>query len=111
MSRHDDNISLKDMLDHAIEAVELLGKKSRKDLGEDRTMQLALTRLVEIVGEAANRTSLETRMNNPEIPWNQIVGMRNRLIHGYDVIDYDLLWNTVKHDLPPLISVLKEVVE
>jgi uncharacterized protein with HEPN domain len=79
------------MLDHAREAVELLGDKSRDRLNTDRVIQLALTRLVEIVGEAAGRVSEPTRRQNPQIPWLEIIGMRNRLAHGYDVIDLNLL--------------------
>ena len=111
MSRREDRVSLKDMLGHAREAVELLGDASREDLGRHRVMQPALTRLVEIVGEAANRVSPATRRESPEIPWPQIIGMRNRLAHGYDVIDLDLLRDTVISDLPPLIAVLREIVE
>jgi uncharacterized protein with HEPN domain len=74
-------------------------------------LQLALARLMEIVGEAANRVSSETQRQHPEIPWPQIIGMRNRLIHGYDVVDYDLLWDTVREDLPPLISALEELLD
>jgi len=66
-------------------------------LGRNRVMQLALTRLVEIVGEAANRVSQATRQKTPGIPWPQIISMRNRLIHGYDVIDCDL--RTQRHQL------------
>ena len=87
MSKHDEMVSLKDMLRHAREAKELLGNKDRKDLGNDRVLQLALTRLMEIIGEAANRISQETHEKYPDIPWPNIIGMRNRLIHGYDVID------------------------
>jgi uncharacterized protein with HEPN domain len=111
MSKHDDRINLKDMLSHAREAVELLGDSSRNDLQLDRVMQLALTRLVEIIGEAANRVSAATQDKKPAIPWPQIIGMRNRLIHGYDVIDYDLLWDTITNDLPPLIESLQQIVE
>ena len=111
MTRHDDQVSLEDMLSHSREAAELLGVLSREELGRNRVMQLALTRLVEIVGEAANRVSQATRERRPEIPWPQIIGMRNRLIHGYDVIDFDLLWDTVADDLPPLIAALEKMVE
>ncbi len=110
MSKRDDQFSLKDMLSHACEAVELLGDPSRGGLKKDRVMQLALTRLVEIVGEAANRVSVATQQKYPEIPWSQIVGMRNRLVHGYDVIDLDLLRDTVAQDLPPLIVTLQQIV-
>ncbi|MEW6359028.1 MAG: DUF86 domain-containing protein [Planctomycetota bacterium] len=111
MSKHDDRVSLKDMLSHAREAVELLGAAGRDELERDRVMQLALTRLVEIVGEAANRVSAPTQQKRPEIPWAQIIGMRNRLVHGYDVIDLDLLWDTIRDDLPPLIAALEAIVK
>ncbi len=50
---------------------------------------------------------LYKKQKNKYIPWSQIIGMRNRLIHGYDIIDYDLLWDTVNFDLPPLIRSLR----
>jgi uncharacterized protein with HEPN domain len=110
MTLHDDRVSLMDMLSHSREAAELLGDLSLEDLGQNRVIQLALTRLVEIVGEAANRVSPEARQRNPGIPWPQIIGMRNRLVHGYDIIDLDLLRRTVKEDLPPLIASLQEIL-
>ncbi|MCP4644557.1 MAG: DUF86 domain-containing protein [bacterium] len=61
--------------------------------------------------EAAYRVEPSVRRQHPSIPWPQIVGMRNRLVHGYDVIDYDLLWDTVTNDLPPLIAALEGIVE
>lgn len=111
MSMRDDAVSLKDMLNHAREAVTLLRDTNREAFRDQRVLQLALTRLVEVVGEAANRVSGATRQAHPEVPWPQIVGMRNRLIHGYDVIDYDLLWDTVTGDLPELIAALERIVE
>lgn len=111
MSKYDEEVSLKDMLDHSCEAVELLGNSSREELGKNRMMQLALTRLMEIIGEAANRISKATKQRYGDIPWNQIIGMRNRLIHGYDIIDFDLLWDTVNFDLPPLIQSLKKILK
>lgn len=110
MSKRDDQVSLNDMLNHAREAVDLLADTSRDELARDRVMQLALTRLVEIVGEAANRVTANTQQNHPAIPWPEIIGMRNRLIHGYDLVDYDLLWDTVTNDLPPLIGELQRIV-
>ena len=73
-------------------------------------MQLALTRLMEIVGEAANRVSEATRQRYPQIPWRPIIGTRNRLAHGYDVVDIDILWDIVRNDLPPLIGQLGAIV-
>jgi uncharacterized protein with HEPN domain len=111
MSKRDDRISLRDMLSHAREAIELLGTASQEELQQDRVMQLALTRLIEIVGEAANRVSPETRHKHSKIPWPQIIGMRNRLVHGYDVVDLNLLWGTVNYDLPPLLRELQQIVK
>ena len=111
MSMRDDKTSINDMLDHAREAVALVGDRDREELGRERVQQLALTRLVEIIGEAANRISEPTQRKTPQIPWPKIIGMRNRLVHGYDVIDYELLWNTITSDLPPLIAALERIAD
>ncbi len=111
MSEHDDSVSLRHMLEYGREAAALLQARTREDLERDRMLQLALTRLVEVVGEAAARVSKETCANHPSIPWAQIVGMRNRLIHGYDMLDWNLLWDTVCDDLPPLIADLEKIIE
>ncbi len=87
-----DATALEDMLAYSREAVELTQGRTREDLGRDRLLVLGLQRLVEIVGEAANRVSKATQAEFPEIPWQPIIGMRNRLIHGYDVIDVDVVW-------------------
>jgi uncharacterized protein with HEPN domain len=99
------------MLDHAREAIEILGSMDRDTLKKDRLVQLALTRLVEIVGEAAGRVGEPTQEKYPQIPWPQIIGMRNRLAHGYDVVDLNLLWDTIALDLPPLIGMLTPLVD
>lgn len=99
------------MLDHAIEAVEMAQGKTRHDLDADRQLNLSLVRLLEIVGEAAGRVSEATRDQHPEIPWADIVGLRNRLIHGYDAVDFDILWNIVRDDLPPLVATLRSIVD
>ncbi len=99
------------MLDHAAEAVELAKDKTRKDLESERLLQLGLVRLVEIVGEAAGRVSEEVQEVHSEIPWPQIISMRNRLIHGYDFVDLEILWKTIQEDLPPLIRLLEAALE
>jgi len=109
MSRRD-QIPLTQMLDYAREAVALAAGKSRADLDTDRLFELALTRLLEVIGEAANRVPDEMQDANPEIPWMQIIGLRNRLIHGYDSVDFDILWTIVKDDLPDLIQKLEKVL-
>ena len=110
MTKRDDTVFLVDMLNHAREAVELLSDASLDDLTSDRVTQLALRKLVEVVGEAANRTSETTRQRYPEIAWPQIIGARNRLVHGYDVVNLGVLQNIVQNDLPPLIEQLTAIV-
>ena len=110
MTQHDPTIRIRHMLDHAKEAVNLLASKEKAALVSDRVLQLALVRLVEIVGEAANRLAVEDQSRYPSIPWREIVGMRNRLAHGYDAIDLDVLWDTVKVDLPQLIDELEQIL-
>lgn len=90
MSRRDDHTSIGDMLSHAREAVDLLRKTNREQFEGNRTLQFALTRLIQIVGEAANRVSKTTQSRHLEIPWHKIIGMRNRLVHGYDATDTDM---------------------
>jgi len=106
MSRRDDEVRLGHMLDHAVEAVEMCRACTRADLDSDRKLNLALVRLIEVVGEAANRVSEETQRRIASIPWPEVVGMRNRLIHGYDEVDFDILWDTIQIELPALIAAL-----
>jgi len=111
MTQHDDTTSLKHMLDHAQEALSMASGQQRQDLKQDRKLELALVRLIEIIGEAAGRVSQEGQDKYSSIPWPQIIGMRNRLIHGYDQVDLNLLWDTIEIDLPPLISELENILD
>jgi uncharacterized protein with HEPN domain len=106
MTRHEKVVILNQMRSYAIEAVNILEGKERSDLDQDRLINLALSRLLEIIGEAANRIPEVFQEEHPEIPWRQIISARNRLIHGYDNVDFDILWNIVKIDLPNLIKSL-----
>jgi len=68
-----------------------------------------VVRLLEILGEAATRVPSEMQQFHPSIPWSYIIGMRNRLIHGYDRVDLDIVWTVVVADLPPLATRLEEI--
>jgi uncharacterized protein with HEPN domain len=98
------------MLDAAREACGFATGKRRVDLNQDRQLVLSLVKCVEIIGEAASRVSASTQSRCPEIPWPDIVGMRNRLIHVYFDIDLDRVWDTVVDDLPSLIVDLEKIV-
>lgn len=103
MTQHDPFVSLRHMLDHSREAVGFAVGRTRESLDEDRQLSLVLTRLIEVVGEAANRIPPETRRQWPDVPWRDVVDLRNRLVHAYDDINFDILWTIVQDDLPPLI--------
>ena len=110
MSRHDDVLALRQMRDHVEEAVALATSLKREDLDADRLFSLALLKLVEIVGEAALRISDATRTAHPEIPWRELTGTRHHLVHGYDAVDFDILWNIVTLDFPPLARQLQALL-
>lgn len=78
--------------------VELAGRYGRSELDENRLLQLSLTRLVEIVGEAAAKLSNQHHGELAHIPWPEIINTRHRLIHAYDFVDYDILWQTIQED-------------
>jgi uncharacterized protein with HEPN domain len=107
MSWRDSELSLHQMLDHAREAMILSKGKSLEELASDRVLCLAIVRLLEIVGEAATRVPKEERSRRPEVPWTQIISLRNRLIHGYDAIDYEILWHILNCDLAELVLSLE----
>lgn len=110
MSQRNTIISLRHMLDHALEAVAMIKGKTRADLNKDRQLNLALVRLLEIIGEAATRIPKEEHARHADISWAEIISLRNRLIHGYDAVDFDILWEIVSQDLPKLIESLRKII-
>ena len=110
MPQRDTSVSLRQMRDYAREALEMVRGQVRADLDTDRKLNLALVRLLEILGEAANRVPAGDQGKYPQIPWPQLISLRNRLIHGYDQVDFDILWQIVTRDLPALESELEKIV-
>ena len=106
----DDEIRLRHMLDAACEAVSFAQGRTRGDLEIDRQLVLSLVKDIEIVGEAAAQVTEAVRVEFPEIPWQEIVAMRNRLVHAYFSINLDIVWRTVQEDLPVLIAQLERIV-
>ena len=98
------------MLDFAQEALALARGKSREDLDQERMLQLSLARLVELIGEAASKIPEPFQETWAQIPWREIINMRHRLIHGYDLLDLELLWQTVEEDLLVLVTQLEEIL-
>lgn len=108
--RNEDRFRLQHMLDAAREALAFAAGKHREHLNSDRKLVLALVKDIEIIGEAAYQTSDETRRRLTNVPWEDIIGMRHRLVHAYFDINLDILWKTVTDDLPPLIKTLEEIL-
>lgn len=108
--RRDDAARMLDMLLAARDAAAFANGRTRDDLDGDRQLLLALIKAVEIIGEAAAHVSEDTKSAHPEIPWARIVGMRNRLVHGYFDVRLDTVWNTVREDIPALSARLEPLV-
>ena len=110
MSQHDDSVRLRHMLDAARQAMVFVQGRSRADLDEDLQLTLALTRLVEIVGEASKNVTSETKEKLAQVPWRAIAGTRDRLVHAYFDVDLDQLWEIVSTDLPLLVEALEGAI-
>ncbi len=110
MSNLDDATRLRHMRDAAIEARCFIGDRTRKDLDSDRMLILALVKDIEIIGEAAARVSTDCKAKYPQVPWLQMIGMRNRLTHAYFEIDLDIVWQVVTNDLPSLLTELETII-
>jgi uncharacterized protein with HEPN domain len=106
----DDAIRLRHMLDAAREALSFVAGKRRAELDVHRMLALSLVKSIEIIGEAANRVSLDCRARCNEIPRSDIIAMRNRLIHAYFDINLDIVWQTVTQELPSLVVELEKAL-
>lgn len=104
-----DIVRLRHMLDASREILTFIRGKTRNDLNSDRMLTLSIVKSLEIIGEAASKTSEDCRRELPDMPWSSITNMRNRLIHAYYDINLDTVWQTVMEDVPPLISALEKV--
>jgi uncharacterized protein with HEPN domain len=108
MSR--DDTYLVDMLESAKIAWDYVFDKTWDEFYGDIQCQDAVVRRIEIIGEAARRLSQETRDKFPQIPWREMTSMRNLVIHEYDVVDINQVWDTVQNRLPTLIEELAKIV-
>jgi uncharacterized protein with HEPN domain len=104
-----DYIRIRHILDASEDAILFLKDKSKDDFKNDKILIYALVKALEIIGEAANLISTEIQDKFPEIPWRDMIDMRNFLVHEYFGINEEIVWNTVKIELPKLLTAMKKV--
>jgi uncharacterized protein with HEPN domain len=111
MSKHRDDIVLKDIL-NAAQLVAAFVEGFQKDVFMDdwKTRSAVLYQLT-VVGEAVKRLSAEFRLAHAQVPWALIAGMRDHLIHAYDLVDWDEVWETVIRDVPGLLQEIERLSE
>ena len=90
---------------------DVAGERDESQLEKDRTVSLALVRLLEIVGESASKVSADTRATLTGVSWCEMVDMRNRIIHAYMDVDLDIVAATIRDDLPPLAVALRQALD
>ena len=101
---------LADILNAANMALNFVEDMSYSLFIDDAKTQAAVIREFEIIGEAAGRVSEDFVSAHPDVPWRQMVSMRNRLIHGYDDIDLEIVWRALHVDIPSLVDVVTPLV-
>ncbi len=110
MSQRHDSVYLGHRLDMARKIEARIANRSRAQFDDDEDLQIVVTHLVQVIGEAASRVSQRTRVAHPEIPWPEIVGLRHRLVHDYLHVDYDIVWDVARNKLPKLIQLLEPLL-
>ena len=105
-----DQAYLLDILDSARLALAYIKEGDKERFLRDTQCQDSVIRRIEIIGEAARRISPEIRTAYPDIPWTEMIGMRNLMIHDYDDIDLEIVWSTVQRDLPRLIDLVGPLI-
>lgn len=103
-------VYLRDILDYSAKAQRFVDSINYDQFIENEEKLFAVIYALEVIGEAANHLPRSLTNRYPAIPWSSIVGMRNFVIHGYDLVDPEVVWKTVKVDLPPLDTQISEIL-
>jgi uncharacterized protein with HEPN domain len=106
----DDRLTLELMLDSARRLRSLARERGASAFAADDVVQLAVLHLIQRLGEGASRLSADFRAGHPEFPWGEMIGMRNRIVHGYDDLDPDMTWRVATDDIEPVIAALERAL-
>lgn len=109
MEKNDEK-RLKDMLQAAKDALGFVQDKTREDLDKDKQLTLSLLKSLEMIGEAASKVSKECQMGCEPIPWDNVIDLKQQVVHTYWDIDRDWIWETVTDELPPIINALEQLL-
>ena len=107
----DDRLTVDQMLDAVRRIRTIIRGQSRAPFEADEVRQFPLLHLIQLLGEAASRTTAAFRDAHPELPWAQMIGMRNRIVHGYDHVDPDIVWRVAAEDVEPVLAVLERLLD
>ncbi len=110
MTRRDPRITLAQIRDAARKATALCGEHTLESLLADWKGTAALERFIEVIGEGVKRLPDELKKQHPNIPWKEIAGTRDHLIHGYDIVDHHVLWDAVQMDIPKLLEAIDQLL-
>jgi uncharacterized protein with HEPN domain len=105
-----DRASLADILEAAERILEYTKGLGKADIEADKMVQDAVVRRFEIIGEAAKRLSAELKSEHPDLDWAAMAGMRDVLIHEYDVVDIGIVWDTLASDVPKIVDYLRGIL-
>ncbi|HAF70682.1 MAG: Nucleotidyltransferase [Acetothermia bacterium 64_32] len=111
MFKKDWRLFAQDILESIARIESYVADLAYEDFLADNKTQDAVVRNLEIIGEAARHIPQDVQSQHPGIPWAQLIGLRNRLIHGYFVVDYEIVWDIVKNELPGLKRKLAAILE
>jgi len=107
----EDRIRLRHIIEEAHEACNFVKGYSFEDFVKDGKTVRAVVRSIEVIGEATSKISGELKNIHKEVPWDKIIGMRNRLIHVYFDINYDIVWQTIQKNIPELIEIIQKLLD
>jgi len=110
MSKHDPTVTLRQIADHAGRIQELCEACTLPDLLKDWKLTAAFEREMQVLGEAVKRLPADLVARYPQIPWREIAGTRDRISHGYDETDYNILWDAAKNDVPALVATVRQML-